>query len=203
MRKLRRDIIFFHLPKCGGTSIRFIAEQYSNFHVSLDGRDPMTGKNIPAEALVRGIWFTSVRNPWERAVSTMAMFSKKKYLAGAPRGRPRSLREIIELADIDWSNYSIPSAKGVRGCDAEIRLHMLPAFYLPLDKMDYIFRLETLEADWKRFTASVGLPNFLPKKNVSEHAHYATYFDDKLREKIESIYRPDIERFGYSFESGE
>ncbi len=40
----------------------------------------------------------------------------------------------------------------------------------------------------------------LPKKNVTVHDHYSTYYTDNARALIEQRLGADLERFGYRFE---
>ena len=75
--------IFFHIHKCGGSSVSAATE--NNEHIIVCGSIPgdylgRTGRNlVPDELWGCLVKFTVVRNPYARVLSAYAMFSRSNY----------------------------------------------------------------------------------------------------------------------------
>jgi hypothetical protein len=64
--------------------------------------------------------------------------------------------------------------------------------------VDFLGKFETLEADW--LTLNEHFPTSpLPKRGVSKHTDYKTYYNRRLRAQVEKAYERDIGTFGYTF----
>jgi hypothetical protein len=63
-------------------------------------------------------------------------------------------------------------------------------------------RTESFLFDLNLVRDKLGLPPLeaAPRKNISQHAHYSTYYTDLTRRAVEEHYAADIEAFGYTFE---
>lgn len=67
--------------------------------------------------------------------------------------------------------------------------------------MDYVGRFETLNEDFKQVCRKLNLNLELPYLNQSGHRDYRSYYTPRTRDLIATHFRPDIEMFGYSFDS--
>ena len=135
---------------------------------------------ITDEELQAYFIFSVVRNPWDRLVSVAAYFQIpfKKFA--------NNINEYLK--------------------DEEIRLHCLPLFlYTHCNEepfVDLICRFECLQPDMNLVFDRLGLQRErLAFVNRSKHDHYSSYYSDAERKVVASIYRKDIEYFGYMFES--
>ncbi len=91
--------------------------------------------------------------------------------------------------------------------DWEIRRHKRSQSAFVTDRqgrlmVDFIGRFETLQDDFQKLCAEIGLtPPPLPHAATRRpHADYRTYYDDATREKVARHWRFDIESFGYDFD---
>jgi hypothetical protein len=68
-----------------------------------------------------------------------------------------------------------------------------------------VFRFEQREEAMASIAAKTACPELVENRNrnyESGTGHYSQYYDAATRRKIETYYRDDLERFGYTFETG-
>jgi Sulfotransferase family len=199
--------IFVHIPKTGGSSIEDViwpgerteADLWMGF-VSRYHNKYQTGglqhllarqirQEVGAEIFDSYFKFTFVRNPWDRAVSQFASM----------RDRP-DLRELIGMTpNASFSEYlqlteRQPHIQWERQVEFLRDENLAPV-------VDFVGRFESLEHDAQTVFERLGIRRArLPHRNRSRHRHYRKYFDDRSREWIRSLYREDVEAFGYEFD---
>lgn len=67
--------------------------------------------------------------------------------------------------------------------------------------VDFVGSFETLAADFAVVAERLGLDGAsLPKRNVSPHRHYSTWYSDKTRTIVAERFARDIAAFDYTFE---
>ena len=66
--------------------------------------------------------------------------------------------------------------------------------------VDFLGRFETLEEDFARVCAAVGVRADLHHTNQSRHRDYRCYYTDRTRELVERFWADDITFFGYRFD---
>ncbi|HTA65960.1 MAG TPA: sulfotransferase family 2 domain-containing protein, partial [Xanthomonadaceae bacterium] len=67
--------------------------------------------------------------------------------------------------------------------------------------VDFIGRVERLQADCDRICARIGIPGGeLGRSNESSHRDYREYYDDELIALVSEMYRSDLELFDYAFD---
>lgn len=132
--------------------------------------------------------FAFVRNPWDRVVSC---YCNKVLTQGQ-----YSFRECFGKGFDYFVDYI--SRQNLETADAHIRLQTA---LIPLDKVDFVGRLENFNEDLLYVMSMLGLNHVaIPHKNKTHHTHYSTYYTKKTRRIIAEKYRKDIEAFGYQFE---
>lgn len=129
--------------------------------------------------------FAVVRNPWERFVSCVAfMMRNNGRFEQDPLG---TMRQVLELPGQLARVHYWPQSAFV--CDASGQL-----------MVSRVLRAEGLQAGFDELCGATGLqPRVLEVRNTSAHRHYATYYDAALRQAVGTLYREDVERFGYRF----
>ncbi len=224
--------LFVHIPKTAGMSIedvflRLVGLTWENRAPLLLGgnEDPKLGPprlehlkaeeyvargHLTAEQFASYFKFSFVRNPWDRIVS------EYKY-----RGYP---------VKIDFKTYLFKHLPAPGWTDTYS--HVIPQYEFLHDEagkllVDFVGRFESLQADFDRVCARVGIPPTpLPRVNRSleqarpdslrelrkqlrralwsregKHTfgHYTEYYDDESREFVARLFRKDVEAFNYSF----
>ena len=129
--------------------------------------------------------FGFVRNPFDRYVSTCFFLNRR---------------------DPDFSRNAVPFMKRALSMPRfSNRILVRPQSELLLDDngevaVDYIGRYERLQDSVDELFTQLSLPGAqLEKKNVSEHAGYADYYDEELREIVAQFYKDDLRIFDYDF----
>jgi Sulfotransferase family len=202
MISFRKRFLFVHIPKTAGNSIQSVLRDYSEDQLvalrkEQDGIERFGLRNpkykIKKHSMLseyhdalgdeqfRSLYkFTCVRNPWDRMVSyyftptqNPETWDRKKF------------RDIISKA-ISVADYL---RLGEGGED-------------PFANVDYVMRFENLADDFRAVCMAIGIsPATLPQYNRSRRDHYSKYYDNELRELVRARFAPEIERFGYAFET--
>ncbi|MEQ1739015.1 MAG: sulfotransferase family 2 domain-containing protein [Methyloglobulus sp.] len=182
-----RRLIFIHIARTGGTSVEtaLVGQDWWNI-------DPLT-KHISAsqthQLYGEEIWgafkkFSTVRNPWDRVVSMWATGWWTENNVPLEDGKSPTLREFVKkLQPHPNEKYN--------------SLH----YHNILDeKLDFILRYEHLQHDFSAMLKASNLPDIvLPHLEGRTHGHYRTYFDDDTAAIIESLFKKDIQEYGYTF----
>ncbi len=197
----KKNALFLHIPKCGGTSVE---------HALLD-LDPMTSGQMqvqdycgrhylinyqhafPNELLStwRYFTFTFVRNPWDRFVSYYFHLKKLKLLK----------------VDIDFNTFVKKFFYGgLQNLIAEISSHKddYHLFMQPCHSWaysaDYVGRFENFQND---FDAVCDILDIEKRKlkvlNPTIRKEYSLYYNPESIEMIGNYYRIDIDNYAYEF----
>lgn len=202
------NVIFIHNPKTAGSSM----ERSQHF---LGGVGHMAAKDFKTfiNNQVTGIeWgkifkFAFVRNPWDRFVS--CFFHEPNLIRGRPKGEDvlvkneRTFRQYVRTAGQVGLNPGVMYPEPGRHI---LHHHFCPQWFFLSDRtgngpvLDFIGRFERLHEDWAEVCRIIGEePAPLPHRHPSMHEHYTEYYDDETIDIIASLYRKDIDWFGYDF----
>lgn len=200
----RHKIIFVHINKCAGQSIRRALPRGTRGHHTImhylallesEGRDP-------AEYFK----FTFVRNPWSKVASFYHYHKRRKWdmfpwdERSAPEFNPFIQKLFVE-------NDGALAVEIFRGRSGESTHHLRLRSSLDWVSgpdgevlVDFIGRVENLQADFDEVCDHAGLKRRkLPHANASAHAPYWEYYDETSREIVAERFRRDIDYFGYTF----
>ena len=186
----KRKFIFFHIPRCGGTSVEVGLEltKAKNLY-GVTKRDSQTltlhhltpgellDKSLVSEdELARFFKFTIVREPFDRMASD---FCWHKRLGRRNRVTDLSFTAYLELAESVLRNERFHD---------ELHLdHFRPMIdFCLLDGrlvLDDVFRLESLDQEWDRLKPVVGSLR-LPHLN-----HVANYEDLRTQANLDKVYQ--------------
>lgn len=134
--------------------------------------------------------FAFVRNPWDRLVSGWLNKVVTKNALKLPETERRALQSfpnfVAYCASLDLDTCNIHFRRQCRLID--------------LNNIDYLGRIESLDAGLDEIAARLGLPRRRPPRlNVSKRGGYRDYYDAQTRKRVEELYALDIQLFGYSF----
>jgi len=188
--------IFIHIHKCGGTSVKKCLEGIDKVLIC-DNYTPDSNKNI--EDVVRmSIWrtafkFAIVRHPYSRVISLHEMIVRD--------WKPITIDEVIDI-----SLMPSPDPK-VRTVERVIKRHTLPmsdSHYALVDGtgeivVDFIAKLENINADWQVIKNKIGIDKDLPHANVTKNisADSHSVLSNRNKERLAEYYKKDFEIFGY------
>jgi len=176
---VRDDLVFVHIPKCGGTSI---SEWFS------DGKKYVGHPKLETLG-TRPFSFTVVRNPWDRVVSAYHYLFKKE--------KDTNFQSYIDKGMPTFEEF-VRDMKGVR----------VPELWFDGETnqcewfrsgVDVILRYETLETDFKVIQDMLQKWDTLPHCNKSEHIHYREYYTCETRDIVAKTFSEDINMFKYTF----
>ena len=197
----KRKFIFIHINKCGGSTIHKLLSGGFGGHDDA----PTYMSNYPNE-FNSYFKFTSVRNPWDKAVSFYHYHIKRKWdlkwdwnATNAP-----VFTEFVR----NTSSYTKEKQEQIfqntpSPCTYSKRMSNQLDWITDENGniiVDYIMRLENLQEDFDIICDKIGIPRQqLPHKNKTNHKHYTEYYDDETRQIVAEKYAKDIEYFGYKF----
>jgi len=197
----KHKFIFIHINKCGGCTINNILSGKFGGH-----NDAPTYMLKYPNKFNSYFKFTSVRNPWDRAVSFYHYHVKRKWdlkwdwdATNAP-----AFAEFVKTT----SSYTKQKQESINQntpwpCTHSKRMSNQLDWITDENGniiVDYIMRLENLQKDIDIVCDKIGIAKKqLPHINRSNHKHYTEYYDDETREIIAEKYARDIEYFGYKF----
>tara|TARA_X000001036_G_scaffold440125_1_gene494675 strand:- start:11516 stop:12127 length:612 start_codon:yes stop_codon:yes gene_type:complete len=202
MKSNSKKFLFIHVPKTAGNAVQKVLMPYSDDKIyresHKDGKlndfevenelgicrkHEWIGPYIEnADILERPISeyfkFAVVRNPWERMVSW--------YCYTFPR-----ISQNVDKAHFleNGLGKNMPAMKEY-------------LFYDGQNQMDYIIRYENLEQGLIDVCKKIDIPFAgFEVTNASKHPHYSHFYNDQSLDKIQELYREDIEIFNYSYEN--
>lgn len=207
-------LIFIHIPKCAGSSIK----NHIFGDIRMDWKTPnyellygwcpkrkihlqhATAKQLLEMDLIKEeIWneyfkFTIVRNPWDRAYSDYLWIMQDRNIKG-------SFRQYITKTG-DFEPYLTNSeTMDFRGD------HLIPQtdFFSQKGKlkMDFVGSFENLAKDMTIVNQKSHLANPFDsheKNNKNRLSHYSLFYTKSRKELVDHYYSEDIEQLNYSFE---
>lgn len=195
--------LFIHYPKTGGNSIQTVLEKYaddkkykvkshhdlndmfeikSSIHPEISKHSPLRKYlSIMRSTLDDYFIFTTIRNPFDRVVSSYFTLHKKINSDN---------NEIIFSKDLFYEE--IKSMKTLKDFS-----------YSKKRKIDFFIKFESLQDDFNKVCENLSLPFVtLPKKNISNtyREPYQYYYDDFSKKLVEEKFKYEIEFGKYTFE---
>jgi len=199
---MRKALTFLRIPKNASTSTysffglaNTIRNEYldanNNKHLNIFESSHCTlkeAKELLGDCIAELPVLAIVRNPYDRMVS-MFFFAKK--------------HDLGKLYDISLESFDV----FVEGFH---RLSENPDFFHATSQCEFISgsnnvtvcRFENLKEDISQFindnNLSFNIDEF-PKLNSTKHNNYRSYYTDKSKDIVKSIWKDDLTRFSYSF----
>jgi hypothetical protein len=214
------DSVFIWVGKCAGTSIANFCEKSG---IAIDPRN-LTHYKILGYVDSTDLdcfKFSFVRNPWDRVVSSYAMFTSWRKPGWI---EPLTFREFVdicsdnanvekrpfrkELWEIEGLKELITREDSYQAYVNSIINHTVPfthPFYNIVDeqgkqKIDFIGRYENIHQDFEQLKKIIGCSDIdLEHVNKSKRQNLQLYYDEYTREKVAKIFKQDIDMFKYQF----
>ena len=205
----KRKCIFVHIPKCGGTRIKrllwqrpedrteenlwmgFVDEYHNKYQTG--GLQHLKARQIfievGAEIFQSYFKFSIVRNPWDKAVSQYSYMKNRPDLQRfIGMKRTDDFKRYLELTTrkrhVQWE----PQYKFLYDDDGKLLV-------------DFVGRFESYEEDVPYLLSRLDLPKTpLLHEKKGQRSDYREYYDAATEIMIATLYRDDIELFGYAFD---
>lgn len=179
---------FVHINKCGGSSVE-IALGIEKLHATArELRDA-----IGAEDWAQRFTFSLVRNPFDRVVS---IYYYRVRGGGGLEDRHINVNEWVERAwgARDPRYFNHPHLMGPQ------------VGWLYEDEtgggerlVDFVGRLEEIDAAWSEITTRLGVQAALAKYNGNLHPSYRAVLSTRSRRILEQAFAADCAAFGYDW----
>jgi hypothetical protein len=193
-----RQLLFLHIPKTAGTSVRtwlgWCSEQDDS--VAEGNYGHLSLELLKSKVSMPHKSFTIVRNPWDRTVST--------YFFALHIVKP------FKAALVEFNNGNVPTFEGFV-CNLRDGFTLgnpnvtQPQANWITSPIDYILKFENLTQDFAVIQQYVGNNNPLPIENTRyqfnkiDNLPYQEYYNDTTQKIVEEIFQKDILEFGYKF----
>lgn len=202
---------FIHIPKTAGMSVeKWLGLNVSKFHSksSMDEKHGTPNGKRHRRCFHKDLnffKFTTVRNPWDRAVS--AFYHDLMMIETNPNKKRSKIKKFHEqYADEAFAEYV--NSDSIRK-DRLINRDWFwrnQAFWLKphihnLAPYDYICRFENLKEDINKIKKILAVADEFPYINggVKPQKHYSYFYDDESINRIGELYKEDITMLKYEF----
>lgn len=206
-------IIFIHIPKCAGSSIKDFYFDKPSYDWKTPDYDNLYGwcpernihmqhatpkQLIETELITLKDWnhyfkFAFVRNPWDRAYSDYLWIKKDRKVRGSFKSYIQKKGQFKDvLTNTNNMNY--------RGDHLTAQSVFANDKHYPLD---FIGKFENLKSDVKLINDQLGISSEFSKhskQNKNKHSHYSKFYTNSNLELVQSLYAEDIIQFNYRFD---
>ena len=199
----KKQFVFLHPPRTGGTSVETYLRAYTEFpeqitkqgdlrHFPLHLYSEIFGKSIKDFHK-----FSIVRNPWDRIVSYYFHLYGKYNEADFDR----MLKLIPKQGKLMMGGFPRENTPYFDFTSCSYWLSSDPRYLGEVNFITY----ENLQEDFEYKCREIGIPTGkLPWTNKTigvDREHYSRYYNDERKALVEKAYADDIENFGYTYET--
>ena len=130
------------------------------------------------------LFFTFVRNPWDKAVSAFHFLQSRQMFLG------------MSFSSFVRSELAVHGT----GLDQHVRTQTPTfSFHGEIIPQVLICRFERLKDDWEMVADAVDAPKDIPHRNSSIHKPYRELYDDETKTIVGDLYAEEIKLLGYEF----
>jgi chondroitin 4-sulfotransferase 11 len=187
--------IFIHIPKNAGTSILYLLN--NNTHIDRDHHKYLDYQRSDPNRFNEYHKFCIIRNPWDRLLSAY------HYLAhGGNKTSDINLCESLNNNCEDFEEFILKWLDFEKIYNITILNPQHLYIYDYTQKkivMDSVLRFEYLDYDFSILQNKLSIPGELPKKNITAHNEYKSYYNNKMIKKVTDLFLKDIILFNYKF----
>ncbi len=212
------NLIFVHIQRTGGSSIRRVLEQHIPSVQSRYGSHDfaLTAKHILGEQWDDYFKFAFVRNPWERILSWYQMIVQTRQGQIAQWYRDDVLDNATQNKlwayvfdnSTNFETFLHNCTQPIEDIDGVKSFAFNQLDYVTDETgrviVDFIDRYENYPQDVYHVCDHLGLQvGKLPHLWPSNADHYSTYYTEATRQLVAERFARDIAFFGYTFEAVE
>ena len=185
--------LFIHIPKSAGTSVAKSLFGELPYHYTATQYRVIFGRRT----FNRYFKFAFVRNPWDR------LYSAYSYLKdGGWNDEDRSWYMENLGGMPDFNKFVMDWLMPER---LHSHLHLMPQTNFICDRrggvlLDFMGYFETIREDFATVAKHLKMKKQLAHVNTSKRLDYRDIYTPAAIEKVKSLYRKDIENFGYTFD---
>jgi len=143
--------------------------------------------NIIVPNIDNVLFFTFVRNPWDKVVSAFHYLKQR---------RPNRIG-----SDWEFTDY-VKCKLGVIGTSIDIHFKEQTHSFMfngkPIKQM-FVGRFENIQNDWDKIAKKIDAPPILAHDNKSTHDDYRKYYNKECYDIVKKLYQEEIDLLGYSF----
>lgn len=184
----KKDFVFIHINKTGGTSVISITGKAFRKHLSVKDVIKYAGQKKWDKVYK----FTVVRNPWAKVASQYKFRTKtNKSKLG---DKPLTFNEWVNKVFVEKDKFYY----GVRPLLYAPQVEWLKNRNGKID-MNKILRFENLNEGFKEVANIIGIESNLPHLNSTKKSNYQDFYDKETKKIIADWFKEDIETFGYKF----
>lgn len=205
-------VIFFHIPRTGGTSIAAALEMgntgpfVSYTHSGGQHLTPQQLLTLKRSWLLEYFKFTFIRNPYDRLVSEYFWRKKRERIMSLSTG------EIFTFPQTSFDTFICKIVKNIvqnQQFTSPISFrHFRPQCDFVYNdnqksQLDFVGRFENIQKDFNTIVKKLGIKpkkTKLPRKNYSNREKdYRGYYNKETRQIVSELYKQDLETFNYEF----
>lgn len=207
----QKNIVFLHIPKTAGLSIRkWLGTYKGNSTMQIwEDHPPISFLQKQSSAFS----FTVVRNPWERMVSfyfyiknifkitevNKSLITQKnikgiKYLMKTIKDI-NYLKSSVIKNNLDFKEW----LKYIQHCNEDWNLFITKQTDYIDSEIDLIIKYENLYEEFKAIQKYYGVACELTHENKSNHLNYRDYYDDETKYIVDCMFAKDIDKLKYVF----
>lgn len=193
-----RRALFVHVQKTGGSTVQRILDEHLPDSTKMLPKHAGLSSALRRRPELAAYWaFGFVRNPWARMVSWWSMVQGLHERDPGHKFFQNQEMWRTVAACPDFETFVLEAPRSY----AKLRRPQISYLTAPGGRRaDFIGRTETFEEDLRAVLVRLGLPDVeIPHANRSEHSHYRDYYSDAARERVGTLFRADVEAFGYDF----
>ncbi|MEM9423072.1 MAG: sulfotransferase family 2 domain-containing protein [Pseudomonadota bacterium] len=192
-------------PRCASTSVREMINRYCDFrsNINCDLKHHSSLRTVEAFLSERGFdlddffIFTTVRNPWDRAVSIYHYGLKNTKSAWhQPAAGAGTFKKFLYTDMMARHFRPTPPLTALPEGPYDVDTFMRDS---KGNDRGRIFRLEELHMIESVLKQEAGIDVKLPHVNATDRTAYRDYYDDESQHQVAFLFEKDIKRFDYTF----
>ena len=209
----KHKIIFIHIPKCAGSSIKNFLFDYPK----LDWREPnydllygwcperkihlqhaTSNQLLDLGLISKKTWkeyfkFAFIRNPYDRAYSDYLWIQKDRNIKG-------KFKDYITLSGDFKKILSDNSVKEYRGDHLIQQTEFFD--FNGFKKMDFIGRFENIHNDMNHLKEMLHINKRFDshaKKSINKKTHYSYFYTNQRKQLVDKYFKSDVNFLDYTF----
>lgn len=181
---LEKKILFIHVPKCAGNSIKKAVGGFKGNH-------HLKASDCPKFIFEKFFSFAFVRNPWDRC------FSAYRYLLkGGDQGYMdlEDKEKYVNKYDSFYDFLKNGLAKAII-----MQQHFKRQIHYIDKDLNFVGKFENINSDFSLLSNMIECDNNLTKENYNPNPDYRKFYNEESINIVYNFYKKDVEKFNYQF----